>query len=91
MPAEERREILRNLASVDDVIIWDDGRDDVSLALEKIKPDIFANGGDRIHENTPEVAVCKKFGIQMEFNIGGEKMRSSSELLKRYGERDSLT
>ena len=90
MPAEERREILRNLASVDDVIIWDDGRDDVSLALEKIKPDIFANGGDRIHENTPEVAVCKKFGIKMEFNIGGEKMRSSSELLRRYGENDSL-
>lgn len=90
MPAEERREILLNLASVDDVVIWDDGRDDVSLALEKIKPDIFANGGDRVEENTPEVAVCVKHGIRMEFNVGGEKIRSSSELLKRYGERDSL-
>jgi nucleoside-diphosphate-sugar epimerase len=37
-----------------------------------IRPDIFANGGDR-KENVPvpEYEVCGRLGIQMVFNVGG--------------------
>lgn len=84
MTADDRREVLLNLKSVDDVVIWDDGRDDVSAALKSIRPHIFANGGDRTGKNTPEKEMCKKLGIKMVFNVGGAKVRSSSELLIEY-------
>jgi mannose-1-phosphate guanylyltransferase/mannose-6-phosphate isomerase len=50
--------------------------------LERLKPDIFANGGDRkIQADIPEVALCKKYGIKMVFGVGqGGKVQSSSWL-----------
>jgi len=84
MTVADRREVLFNLKSVDDVVILDDGRDDVSAALESIRPHIFANGGDRTNKNTPEKEICRKLGIKMMFNVGGKKIRSSSELLNKY-------
>lgn len=44
---------------------------------------ILANGGDRVLDNIPEVELCNKLGIKMIFNIGGEKIQSSSELVSR--------
>ena len=42
----------------------------------------FANGGDRKNEaDIPESVVCKKYGIEMEFNVGGGKIQSSSSLV----------
>ena len=49
--------------------------------LREIKPDIFANGGDRKAGNISEYELCRKLGIEMVFNIGGEKIQSSSELV----------
>lgn len=48
---------------------------------------IFCNGGDRKVDNVPtaEEKVCAKYGIQMEYNIGGEKLQSSSWLLEKAG------
>ena len=31
----------------------------------RIKPDYFANGGDRKTNNTPEMDVCEELGIEM--------------------------
>lgn len=84
MSAEDRKRIIESLKPVDEVVIWDDGRDDVSLALKMLRPHIFANGGDRKQDNTPEVEICSRLGIDMAFNVGGGKMRSSSELLQKY-------
>ena len=54
----------------------------VNKELEKINPDIFANGGDRTKRNIPEIAVCKEIGCKMVFNVGqGGKVQSSSWLL----------
>jgi D-beta-D-heptose 7-phosphate kinase/D-beta-D-heptose 1-phosphate adenosyltransferase len=47
--------------------------------LEHLKPDIFANGGDRSLEEIPETAVMKKYSIEMVDGLG-EKIRSSSEI-----------
>jgi len=51
----------------------------VCKSLEKIKPHIFANGGDRSTGEVPESTVCKKYNIKMTDGLG-DKIRSSSDL-----------
>jgi len=89
MPEAERAELLRHLKWVDDVLLTRHrpGTKDMSVveALERLKPDIFANGGDRKFGNIPEVPVCERLGIKMVFNVGnGGKVQSSSWLLTSY-------
>lgn len=99
MSDKERKEIIEALACVDKVILTNHKPSDeiygrntkeysVCRELEEIKPDIFANGGDRFKEDVPEVEICNKFGIKMVFNVGrGGKIRSSSELLREYAKK----
>lgn len=89
MPQQERKELIENIKWVDKVVLTSHKpkTKDMSVVAEliKIKPDIFANGGDRKLGNIPEVPICKKYGIKMIFNIGhGGKMQSSSWLLAAY-------
>ncbi len=97
MPGVERKEIIEAIKGVDEVILTEhtEGTDDMSVCREiaKIKPHIFANGGDRDVANAqtegsslkPEYILCEKLGIDMAFNVGrGGKVRSSSDLLKNY-------
>lgn len=91
MPQRERKEIIEALASVDRVIVTAHRRNpqDMSVCVElaKIKPHIFANGGDRTKKNIPEIAVCKKIGCKMVFGVGrGGKIQSSSWLLEKYAQ-----
>ena len=78
----ERKEILMAIKGVVDVIPVDDKDGTVCEALRRIKPTYFANGGDRTSTNTPEKRVCEELGIQMLWNIGGQKIQSSSELVE---------
>ena len=92
MPERERKEVIEALASVDRVVLTAHKRitQDMSVCaeLEKIKPDIFANGGDRTKKNIPEIAVCKKIGCKMIFGVGsGGKVQSSSWLLEKHIKR----
>ena len=83
MPWEERQEILAEFKGVIDVIeAWDED-DTVCKTLERVKPDIFANGGDRKGDNTPEVELCIDLGIELAWNVGGDKIQSSSDLVDR--------
>ena len=81
MPWEERQEILYNFKGVIDVVEARDDDGSVCETLDRIKPDIFANGGDRKSDNVPEVVLCEKLDIQLMWNVGGEKIQSSSELV----------
>jgi cytidyltransferase-like protein len=88
MTENDRLEIIQALACVDEAILTDHQPDDpdpsVCKSLEKIKPNIFANGGDRKHDNIPEYQLCEESNIKMFFNIGkGGKVRSSSELVQK--------
>lgn len=83
MPALQRASIIGALACVDEVYIHESEDDHVCHALEVVRPDVFANGGDRKVENTPEVKLCAELGIEMAFNIGGGKIELSSELVKK--------
>ncbi len=84
MHSADRAEIIKGFRCVDRVYVLETERMDVGEAIELFKPAIFANGGDRLLDNIPEVQICKKLGIEMVFNVGGDKVRSSSELLKKY-------
>lgn len=92
MIEEERKEIIEALGCVDKVVISGHIKNtkDMSVCeeIKKIKPDIFANGGDRFADNIPEFKLCNELGIKMVFNVGkGGKVRSSSELLKNYSKK----
>ena len=98
----ERKEILEGMRAVDKVIITSHQRNpnDMSIVkeLKKLKPDIFANGGDRTKNDAnkkssslnPEQELCGKLGIKMVFNVGhGGKIQSSSRLLDKHVKRNS--
>lgn len=92
MPQKERKEILEALDSVDEVILTGHSRNpkDMSVCqeLKTLRPNIFANGGDRHKNNVPEVAICDTIDCNMVFNIGrGGKIQSSSWLLEQYQKR----
>ena len=84
MNERERMEIISALRAVDNVILSIDKDKTVCKTLELIKPDIFANGGDRNLKNIPEASLCRKIGCRMAFNVGrGGKVQSSSWLIKK--------
>jgi len=94
IPQEQRKAILEAIRWVDEVVLTShpENTEDMSVSkeLEKIKPDIFANGGDRTRKNIPEVEVCRKINCKMIFNIGKDgKIESSSWLLNRFLENFS--
>lgn len=88
MPEEERRFILNHIDCVDKVILsmHEPNTVDMSVCkeLRAIDPHIFANGGDRFADNTPEKKLCEEMDIHAVFNVGGGKLASSSELVKKY-------
>jgi D-beta-D-heptose 7-phosphate kinase/D-beta-D-heptose 1-phosphate adenosyltransferase len=82
MPWNERAYILGNIKGVTIVTNVDDADNTVCHALSRHRPDAFANGGDRKTDNTPEMALCSKLGIELLWNVGGGKIQSSSELVE---------
>jgi len=85
MPFKERCEILRGFTCVFDTVHVDDADGTVCEALKRIKPDFFANGGDRRTDNTPEMTLCKSLGIELLWGVGGGKIQSSSDLMASSG------
>lgn len=83
MAWEDRAAVLREVKGVMDVVTVDDSDGTVCQALEQIRPDIFANGGDRFKDNVPEKQLCERLGIEMMFNVGGGKVASSSEIVEK--------
>ena len=91
MPHKDRANIIRALRVVDTVMFFNDSDDTACHAIERalrMWPGayiIFANGGDRGIDNTPEI---EKFGdhprVSFAFDVGGDKAESSSKLLERW-------
>lgn len=89
MPEDERKELIGALRPVDRVVLTKHppNPDDMSInhVLRELRPNIFANGGDRTHSNIPEVPACQVIGCKMIFGVGeGGKVQSSSWLLEKY-------
>ena len=82
VPMEERAEVLKNIKCIKYVIKSIDKNGSVCKTLERLKPDIFCNGGDRTSTNIPEVETCERLGIRLYFGLG-EKKQSASELINK--------
>ena len=94
MPQKERQEIIKSLKWVDRVVLTGhrpQPKDmSVTAELKKLRPNIFANGGDRTKNNIPEAALCKEINCKMVFNVGqGGKVQSSSWLLEKFLKTES--
>jgi cytidyltransferase-like protein len=89
MPEQERIEIIKALKYADTVFLSIDKDKSVAKSLEavaKLYPGqlYFAKGGDRNADNIPETEkkICETCNITIVNNVGGEKIQSSSWLLK---------
>ena len=87
MSEKDRVKIISALRDVDRVFLSIDdyklptGQVPVIKSLAKIKPNIFANGGDR-HSlgDVPEYEICQKLKIKMVDGLG-RKIRASSQMI----------
>jgi cytidyltransferase-like protein len=93
MPEKERKEIIEAFAGVDRVVLTKHPPNpkDISVCaeLKKVKPDIFAQGGDRNTANIPpcEVRLQKELDFKVVENVGrGGKVQSSSWLIAKLHE-----
>ena len=92
MPFEERKEILDSIKYIDSVLSFNDNDNTACQLISDVKNKFkneevelfFGNGGDRTNETTPEMEFCEKNNIGLIWDLGGEKIQSSSDLLKKY-------
>ena len=93
MNQDDRLRIIRNIKGVDRSVISIDEDGSVCQTIreefKRLQNDpffedmIFANGGDRKEGGVPEDILENELGIRMVYNIGGEKIQSSSDLIKK--------
>ncbi|MAR84697.1 MAG: cytidyltransferase [Cytophagia bacterium] len=79
MKEDDRLKIVAALKCVDEVFLSIDKDKSQCESLKKIKPHIFAKGGDRTSDEIPESKVCKQYNIQIIDGLGA-KIRSSSDM-----------
>ena len=89
MTFEQRAEILNAIKGVILVDSVDDTDGTVCEAIRRLKPDFFANGGDRGRANTPEQDVCEELDVKLLWGVGGDKkLASSSDLVQNVRDFD---
>jgi len=62
VPAEDRARVLQALEYVDEVVVFDE--DTPVEVLRRIRPDVWAKGGDYAGTDVPEAAVLREWGGQ---------------------------
>ena len=88
----ERFKIVNNIMGVDRTVLSIDEDATVCESLRMVYKTyeddpffhqmFFCNGGDRKEGGVPEDILTEELGINMLYNIGGDKVQSSSELIK---------
>lgn len=91
MSLSDRIKIIKALRDVDEVFISIDRDSSVCKSLAKVKPDIFAQGGDRKQGNIPtsETNICHELNIKRVDGLG-KKIRSSSILIAKAAKKKSV-
>ncbi len=92
MPQNERLEIVKALRCVDEAVLSIDENRTQNATLEMLanlykgNEILFAKGGD--YDGTiikcAEEEICRKYSIEIFYNVGGEKIQSSSWLVKGW-------
>ncbi len=88
MDDKDRLEIVKNIKDVDVAILSIDKDETINMSIHelfhKFARDynlIFAKGGDRTQDNTPEVDTCERLGIKCVFGIS-RVLNSSRRLVE---------
>lgn len=79
LPLKDRLAVVGQLGCVDEAVECIDEDMTVCKTLEKLRPDVFAKGGDRTAGEIPEREVCNRLGIKIVDELG-PKVASSSEI-----------
>ena len=83
MPYTERAHILFALECVWHVAPAFDDDDTICSSLYALEPHYFCNGGDRNIANSKEHETCERLDIEEVFNVGEDKIQSSSKLVEQ--------
>jgi glycerol-3-phosphate cytidylyltransferase/D-beta-D-heptose 7-phosphate kinase/D-beta-D-heptose 1-phosphate adenosyltransferase len=97
MTQDHRVQIVKSIKHVYDAVMSIDKDTSVRKTLEMIIKQnlqheyIFANGGDRrCAADIPEVEVCEKHNVKMVFNVGGDKVDSSTNIIQKIRLQDDF-
>jgi rfaE bifunctional protein nucleotidyltransferase chain/domain len=63
VPQEDRARVLAALECVDEVVVFDE--DTPMEAIRRVRPDVWAKGGDYAGADVPEAAVLAEWGGQV--------------------------
>ncbi|WP_107248067.1 D-glycero-beta-D-manno-heptose 1-phosphate adenylyltransferase, partial [Carbonactinospora thermoautotrophica] len=63
VPQEDRAKVLQALECVDAVLVFDE--DTPEAALDRLRPDVWAKGGDYADATLPEAALLARWGGQV--------------------------
>ena len=86
MPLHERMEIVQAIAPSAHIVPWMQIGEDSTVveAIRKVKPNYFMKGGDRFDASTiPEWYICQELNCSIITGVGGKKIQSSSDLVKK--------
>lgn len=88
---ETRCLIVSALRCVDYVVPFEIEDDQtVTEALRRLRPHVFAKGGDRVDERSiPEWVVCQEIGTEIVSGVGEDKRWSSSWFLDAWAKSQS--
>lgn len=79
MGFEERKQILKSMRNVYDVIAVDDYDGSVNSAIEQIRPNFFGVGCKE--SKIPELELCKKMGIDIVWNLAKDVVFNSTDVV----------
>ena len=87
---DTRAAIVSAIRGVDYVVKFEIENDPtVGVALRSVRPNIFTKGGDRVQGKTmpeSEEAACLELNIKIIDGVGRDKVWSSSDFLREWGE-----
>lgn len=83
---EDRAAVLQALECVDAVVLFDE--DTPGAALERLRPDVFAKGGDYAISDLPEAALLERWGGQAVI-LPYVEGRSTSRLIREAVSRNA--
>ena len=82
--AEDRAEVVGALKSVDYVVIF--GEDTAENLIAKVRPAVYAKGGDYMRETLPEARIVESYGGEVAF-IPLVAGKSTTGIIERAGRK----
>ena len=80
----DRAEVVGALAAVDYVVLFDEPTAEV--LVEKVRPAVYAKGGDYTRETLPEAKIVERYGGEVHF-IGLVPGRSTTKIIERINRK----